>query len=253
MEGNSMKKEMLLVIISFFLISLTTITGVYAIDESTKTVTLSKQEADLTGDGQNETIRLKGVPYQEKEDYLKSIFIEITAANGRIYRFPLESGTKASLKLVDLNHDGLKDLFANVLTGEDGGNVSSYLYSFKNFARKNLTVPEPLEMDAKFKNDYKAEIKLTNTGKSYLFDLKNRKKYYKKLGFYYRGKLNEPTELRVNTYNQVEPIQLDNQRIGLKGQQKITGIANADTIAYVNSFWYFDHGNWKLYKAEVKH
>lgn len=247
-----MKKEMLLVIVSFFLISLTMITGVYAIEENHKAVTIFKQETDLTGDGQNETIMLKGVADQEDESYLKRIYIEISASNGRTYSFPLESGSKASLKLVDLNHDGLKDLFANVLTGDSSGDVINYLYSLKNFVRTDLTVPEPLEMDAKFKNGYKAEIKLHNTGKSYQFDLKNRKEYYKKLGFYYRGKLNEPMELTVNTYNHVEPIQIDNQRIGLKGEQKVTGIANADTIAYVESIWYYDRGQWKLFKAEVK-
>jgi len=249
-----MKKEMLLVIVSFFFISLTTITGVYAIEENIRTVTISKQEADLTGDGQNETIWLKGVPSREnEEDYLKSVFIDIRASNGRTYSFPLESGTKASLKLVDLNHDGLKDLFANVLTGESEGNVISYVYSLKNFVRTDLTVPEPLEMDAKFKNGYKAEIKLTKTGKSYLFDLKNRQDYYKKLGFYYRGKLNEPTELTVNSYYNVKPIQIDDQKMGLKAQQKVTGIANADIIAFVNSIWYYDHGHWELFKAEVTH
>jgi hypothetical protein len=154
-----MKKEMLLVIVSFFFISLTTITGVYAIEENIRTVTISKQEADLTGDGQNETIWLKGVPSQDEENYLKSVFIDIRASNGRTYSFPLESGKKASLKLVDLNHDGLKDLFANVLTDENAGNVTSYLYSLKDFVRTDLTVPEPLEMEAKFKNGYKAEIK----------------------------------------------------------------------------------------------
>ncbi|MDR4947475.1 hypothetical protein [Neobacillus cucumis] len=247
-----MKKEMLLIMISFFLISLTTITGVYAIEENTKTVTISKQSADLTGDGQNETILLKGVPDQEQQDYLKRIFIEVLGSNGRTYSFPLESGSKASLKLVDLNHDGLKDVFANVLTNSNQDELLNYLYSLKDFVRTDLTVPDPLEMDAKFKNGYKAEIKLSDNGKTYLFDLKDRKDYYKKLGFYYHGKLNEPMELTVNPFNRMEVVQIDKQRIGLKGQQLVTGIANADTIASVNSIWYYDKGQWKLYREEVK-
>src|SRR4051812_19043673 len=101
-----MKKEMLLVIVSFFLISLTAITGVYAIEEKNKVITLSQEEQDLSGDGQNETIFLKGVPYQEEDSYLKKIYIEVAASNGKTYTFPLEGGTKAALKLVDLNHDG---------------------------------------------------------------------------------------------------------------------------------------------------
>jgi len=246
---------MLLVIVSFFLISLTAITGVYAIEENDTIVTISKDEADLSGDGQNESIYLKGVPYQEgqsEEDYLKEIYIEIAASNGKTYTIPLDSGSKATLAVVDLNHDGLKELFASVLMGDAEESVTGYLYSFKNFSRSELTVPEPLEMDAKFSNGYKAEMRLLQTGKTYVFDLKSRKKYYKKLGFYYKGKLNEPTELSVNTFNSLKSVQLKNGRMGIKGVQKVTGVANADTIAYVESNWYLNRGHWELFNAKVK-
>ncbi len=247
-----MKKELLLVIVSFFLISLTAITGVYAIEENNKVITISKEELDLSGDGQNENIFLKGVPSQDEDSYLKKVYIEVDASNGKTYTFPLESGFKASLEFVDLNQDGLKDIFANVLTGERLGTVISYLYSLKDFARTEITVPEPLEMEANFSNGYKAEITLTETGKSYSFDLQNRKKYYKKLGFYNKGKLNEPTELSVNTYFSLKPVLLENNKPGLKGIQRVTGIANADTIALVESTWNYDHGQWKLASADIK-
>jgi len=247
-----MKKEMLLVIVSFFLISITAITGVYAFEENTKVITISEEEMDITGDGQNDAIFLKGVPYQDEDSFLKKIYIEVAASNGKTYTFPLESGSKASLQLTDLNHDGIKDLFASVLTGGSGGIVINFLFSLKDFVHTDLTIPEPLEMDAKFLNGYKAEIKLKKTGKSYLFNLKDRKKYYKKLGFYYKGKLNEPTELSVNPFNSLSPIQLENEKMGLKGVQRVTGVANADTIALVESVWTFEKGHWKLLNANVK-
>jgi len=252
MEGILMKKEMLLVIVSFFLISITAITGVYAFEENTKVITISEEEMDITGDGQNDAIFLKGVPYQDEDSFLKKIYIEVAASNGKTYTFPLESGSKASLQLTDLNHDGIKDLFASVLTGGSGGIVINFLFSLKDFVHTDLTIPEPLEMDAKFLNGYKAEIKLKKTGKSYLFNLKDRKKYYKKLGFYYKGKLNEPTELSVNPFNSLSPIQLENEKMGLKGVQRVTGVANADTIALVESVWTFEKGHWKLLNANVK-
>ncbi|MEH7502616.1 hypothetical protein V7152_11460 [Neobacillus drentensis] len=247
-----MKKEMLLVITSFFLMSLTAITGVYAIEETTKVVTLSKEEADITGDGKEEDILLKGIPYQKEDSYLEKIYIEISASDGNTYTFPLENGAKASVQLVDLNHDGMKDLFASVLTGGSEGIVHNYTYSIKDFVHTNLPLPEPLEMDSHFLNGYKAEIKLVNTGKSYLFDLKDRKKYYKKLGLYYHGNLNEPTELTVNPFSSLQPIQLAGKNMGLLGVQRVTGIANADVIASVVSTWSFEKGDWKLIRTDVK-
>ncbi|WML39861.1 hypothetical protein RCG19_22280 [Neobacillus sp. OS1-2] len=247
-----MKKEMLLVMVSFFLLSITAITGVYAIEEKAKVITISEEKADISGDDIDEVILLKGIPYQDDDSYLKEIYLEIAGSNGKVITFPLESGSKASLQLTDLNHDGIKDLYASVLTGGSGGIVNNYLYSLKNFVHNNLTIPEPLEMDAKFLNGYKAEIKLLQTDKTYLFDLKDRKKYYKKLGFYYKGKLNEPTELSVNPYSSLKPFQLKDGNMGLKGIQRVTGVANADTIALVETTWTYENDQWKLLNVNVK-
>jgi hypothetical protein len=246
-----MKKEIILVIASFFLMSLTAITGAYAIDATTKLVTLSKEEADITGDGIVEEILLKGVPYQKEDSYLEKIYIEISASNGKTYTFPLESGAKASLLLVDLNHDGVKDLFASVLTGENEGIVHNFSYTIKDFVHSDLSLPDPLEMVSHFIKGYKAEIKLAKTGKSYLFDLKDRKNYYQKLGLYYNGNLNEPTELTVNPFNNLHPIQIVSNKVGLQGEQRVTGIANADVIASVISTWLYEKGQWKLISTIV--
>jgi hypothetical protein len=158
----------------------------------------------------------------------------------------LESGAKASFQLVDLNHDGLNDLFASVLTEESEGIVQNYSYSLKDFVQTNIPLPEPLEMDSHFLKGYKAEIKLAKTGKSYRFDLKDRKIYYKRLGLYHKGKLNEPTELTVNPFNRLQPIALKGNKVGLQGEQRVTGITNADVIASVQSTWTFDKGQWEL-------
>lgn len=245
-----MKKETFLAFVGFFLISLTTV--VYAaVDEKDKTITISEQKADITGDGDLETILLKGVPYQDEKSFLKKIFIEVSASNGKNYTIPLESGAKASFQLVDLNHDGVKDVFASVQTGGSGGDVLTFLHSFKDFNHIDLTVPEPVEMESRFLKGYQAEIKIKETGKTYHFNLKNRKPYYKKLGLYYKGKLNEPTELMVHSYSIFKPVQLKDGKLGVKGVQRVAGIANGDTIANVESTWSYSNKKWKLLDVKV--
>ncbi|MEH7110207.1 hypothetical protein [Bacillus sp. JJ1764] len=246
-----MKKEYGLALVALFIFSLTAITGVNAIEEGSKSITITKKSADVTGDGQNEIVMLKGFPYQGEEGYLKKIELVVMATNSKKYNFPLESGSKAALQLIDLNHDGIKDLFATVETGGSGGISLHYLYTLKDFHKTDLKVPEPLELETKFMNDYRAEMKILATGKTYLFDLKDRKKYYKKLGLYYNGNINEPTELHVNPFNSLIPIILSDGTTGLKGMQRVTGIANADTIAYVESIWRYSNNQWNLLKVNV--
>lgn len=245
-----MKKETLLAFVSLLLLSMTTV--VYAVEEKNKTITISEQKADITGDGKLETILLKGVPYQDDENFLKEIYIDVKASNAKNYTIPMESGAKASFQLVDMNNDGVKDVFATVQTGGSGGIVLSFLHSLKGFVHTDLTVPEPVEMESRFLNDYQAEIKIKETGKTYHFDLNERKLYYKKLGLYYKGKLNEPTELMVNSYSSLKPVELADGKLGLKGVQRVAGIANADTIAFVESTWGYLNGKWKLVQVEVK-
>lgn len=250
--GIRMTKEIILGVAAFFLMSLTAITGVYAIEEKVKVITISEKKADISGDGIDETISLKGIPYQDEDSYLKQIYIEVSSADGKTYKIPFEGGSKASFQLVDLNHDGVKDIFSNVLTGGSGGITINYLYTLKDFSLTNLLIPDPLEAESRFVNGYKAEIILSSTGKRYLFDLKDRTKYYNKLGLFRHGKLNEPTELTVNPFSSLKPVVIDGGQLGLAGVQRVTGIANADTIAYIKSYWLYKDGKWNFVKAMVQ-
>ncbi|MEW9050552.1 MAG: hypothetical protein AB2392_05305 [Neobacillus sp.] len=248
-----MKKEFLLIAASFFLMSTTVITGVYAIEnDGKKEITISKTESDLTGDGNIESLYLKGVPYKDDESFLRSIFIDIETIEGDNIHIPLESGNKAAVKLIDINGDGIKEVLTNVYIEGNNGTISSYLYSLKDGVRKELTVPDPIEMESHFENGYKAQLTIKPTGKTYSFDLRERKKYYKKLGLYYKGKLNEPTELKINSFSTLKPSRTTTGLMGLKGIQRITGIANGDTIAYVESSWSFRDGKWTLIDTIVR-
>ena len=244
-----MKKEILVIIAAFFLLSLTAITGVYAIEKDS-VVTISENKADVTGDGVNETIYLKGIPYEDEDSYLKTVYVEVGGPDEKMVKIPLESGSKASLQLVDVNHDGVKDLFASVQTGDSSGTIY-FLSTLKDFKNTPLQVPAPLEVESRFLNGYKAEIKIEETGKTYQFNLKDRKKYYKNLGLYYNGMLNESTELTVNPFSTLKPT-LINGVMGLKGIQVVTGIANADTIADIESLWLFKGGKWSLVTTKVQ-
>lgn len=246
-----MRKELLFAFAAFFFMSLSAMTGVYAFEEGQGLEVISKHQKDVTGDGQPDTIYIKGAPFEPGAVFLKDILLEIHASNGEVYKMDLEGGYEPSIKFRDLNHDTILDMFVAVQTGGSGGLSNYSLYTLKDFKLTNLTVPAPLVIQSEFLNGYKANLTIQNTNESYQFDLRSRAKEYERLGLYHNGKLNEAAELMVLPYGTLKPVQVDGLKLGLKGSQKISGAYNADSIAYVESTWVYDLSGWKLLDTKV--
>lgn len=247
-----MKKELLFAFAAFFFMSLSAITGVYAVEEANKLESvIVKKEMDVTGDGKLDTIFVKGEPFEEGAIFLRSITLEIFSANGKNHRVEVDGGYEPKIEFKDLNNDGINDMFLSVNTGGSGGLSNHYLYTLKDDQLKDLTVPEPLVIQTSFLNGYKASMTIESTNESYQFDLRSRAKDYERLGLYHNGKLNEPAELMVLPFGMLKPIKVAGNRIGLKGSQRISGAYNADSIAYVESTWVYENGKWTLLDTSV--
>lgn len=246
-----MKKEMMLALAAFFFMTLS-ITGVYAGENNNnKWITISKEYSDVTGDGKDDLIEIKGNPYEEGEQFLKEIKLHISASNGKEYKAELDGGYNPYVQFVDLNHDAVKDIYVSVETGGSGGITNDYLYTLKDFQLTDLTVPDPLVINGQFHNGYKASITIQETGKSVTFDLRNRGSEYEKSGLFINGMLSEPTELMVDTYSVLKPVLLDGKFHGLVGNQAISGAYHTDWIANVESTWVYENGKWTVKDTKV--
>lgn len=246
-----MKKEIAIAIAAFFFMTLTAMTYAYAVEDKNKFVIISENMVDVTGDGKEDKVIIKGIPYEEGTQFLKEINLEINASNGKTYKADLEEGYEPTVQFIDLNHDQIKDMFISINTGGSGGISNYYLYTLKDFSLTNLGVPEPLMINGQFQNGYKASITIQETNQSYTFDLRNRANDYERLGIFQNGKLSEPTELMVDPYSTLKPIQLKDEKYGLIGIQAISGAYHADRIALVESIWEYDSGKWILKKTKV--
>jgi hypothetical protein len=246
-----MKKELLFAFVALFLMSLTAITGVYAIENDSKMVPLINQQEDINGDGQKDEISLQGIPYQKNDHDYKEFSLTIKLTNGKTYNETLPYGLDPHVNFIDINHDGHKDVFITIPTGQSGGMSEHYLYSAKNNKISNIPIPE-LEVQGQFKNGYKAMISIPATKESYVFDLMVRKERYESLGMYQNSKLNEPTELLIFPYGNLKPLSTKGLAYGLKGVQMIAGTSKTDKIAYLETSWYYRNGDWKLINTLVK-
>lgn len=249
--GIMMKKELLFAFMAIFLMSLTAITGVYAIENDSKLVLLVEKQEDITGDGIDEKILLHGIPDSNNDIVFKNFYLNIKLSNGKTYKEKFDNGLNPKLNLVDINHDGVKDLFVRIPNGQTGGISMHYLYSAKDCQVSNIPIPD-LQIQGQFTNGYKAKISIPATNETFVFDLMIRKEMYESLGMYQNGKLNEPTELMILPYGNLKPLTTKSSKHILKGIQMISGTSKTDRIAYVETSWYFREGDWKLLNTEVK-
>lgn len=246
-----MKKEGYILVIIILFLSFAAISGVYAIEKREDVHIILKDAVDLDGDEQKELIQIKGIPLAQDENFFKHIFLELRDKDEQKFEIELDGGTDPELVFKDLDHDGHKDIFIKI-AADGGGPSTYYLYAFKDNDLTALPVPESLLVQSQFLNDYKAVIKVEKNNQSHTFDLKNRAKDYEETGLYFEGQLNEPTELMIHSFNMLEPIVLENQTIGLNGNQLISGAYESDIVGRVESTWVYDEGDWKLLKTEFK-
>jgi len=252
-----MKKEIGLALLALFFMSLNFLTGAYAEvsdkekSDGEKLHTVINEEMDVSGDGKPDMIEIKGVRYEKGSSYLKEIFLEITGSNGKLYRAKLESGFDPILEFVDLNHDGVKDMYISIPTGGSGGISNFFLYTLKDFQLTDIGIPDPLMITSEFQDGYKAVITIDNINKSYTFDLKDRKEDYERLGLYQNGKLNEPRELMVDPYSTLKPVIIKDESNGLRGIQQVSGAYHADGIAFIESRWFYENGKWNLVDTKI--
>ncbi len=245
-----MKKELGLVLIALFFLN--TFTSVYAFEknEDNKLV-LTEEKEDISGDRKDDTIILKGIPYEEGAAFLKEIQLQIIGSNGKTYTVELEPGYEPTITFVDIDHDGVEDLLISIPSGGSGGITNYSLFTFKDFQLKEITTPDSLTITSQFLDQYQASITIENTGQSYNFDLKDRKRDYDRLGIYYKGKLNEPRELMIDPYSTLKPIIVKENTYGLKAIQQVSGAYHADGIAFIESTWYYENGKWNLLDTKV--
>jgi hypothetical protein len=234
-------------IVIVLIITLTTITSVYAKDKKESTV-LASYKKDITGDHQQDIIKINGIATGQK---LKNLEINITTSSNKKYNIPLTGNQKPTVYFKDLNQDGLKDLFVSSTPPKENA-TDSRLFSFKDDQFTNIGFPEPLSLTAQFENNYQASIMIDKTGKKYSIDLKNKRKNFERSGLYQNGRLNEPTELMVHSIEHINPVRLRDMKFGIKASQSISDSYTETAIANVVSTWKWSNGRWELLKTVVK-
>ncbi|MBU8714013.1 hypothetical protein KM924_15990 [Brevibacillus parabrevis] len=210
---------------------------------------------DVTGDGKPDVVTLLGQRFAADSPYFEKlkVMVQDPVAKKTTFFTTAYGGYQPDMAFCDFIGNGTKQILVQAPTGGSGGTSDFYLFSNKDNKPVVLPVPQPLTISGSYQDNYKVPILIKETNQTTVLDLSDRKKIYEENGVYKNGKLVTPTDVMPNSFSVLAPV--DENRDGiceLKGVQRVSGVANADTIAYVESLWKWDKTSWKLQKAEVK-
>ncbi|MDF2646682.1 MAG: hypothetical protein K0Q73_2487 [Paenibacillus sp.] len=213
---------------------------------------IQTREIDVTGDGKPDTVSLIGMKSDNSSPYYDKLFITVVGPVQTQVVIPLEGGYNPQMDFCDFIQDKLPQIYVSAETGGSGGLSYYYIYSLKNNVPTAIPLPSPLRVKATFKKNYVVQLKLEETGKSFKIDIKDRKDDYDKFGVYKNGMVVKPIIVNVNDYGALKPMDVDRDGYcELRGIQRITGIANADTLGYALSVWKWKKGKWILKDSSI--
>lgn len=215
---------------------------------------LETARQDVTGDGRPDLISLLGRRFAPDSPYYEKlkVMVQDPVAKKVSFMQTASGGYQPQLSFCDFTGDRTKEILVQAPTGGSGGTSDYYLFSVRDSHPAVLPIPQPLTISGSYQDGYKASLTIKETNQTTVLDLSDRKQIYEENGVYKNGKLVQPVEVMPNSFSVLRPLEQRDGVCVLQGEQRVSGVANADTIAYVESLWQWKDNGWKLQGAEVK-
>lgn len=248
-------KRLTLFLFFVMLLGLFTWNGTAASEtENQKTILIDSYKEDVTGDGQKEEIKLKGIRFSEDSNYFHNVWADIKGPQTKQWKIVYEGGYDPGLDFNDLNHDGINDVLFQSSTSETREKYHYQLHTLKREKLKELKIPESYTITGEFKPDFKATLLLDPSKDPIIIDMKDHADSHIKDGIYdNNGELLKRTHLLVDPITVFEPVYISKSKgYGLKSYQQVSGATREDVLGKIDALWYFEDGKWIKLKQEWK-
>ncbi|MFD2628945.1 hypothetical protein [Oceanobacillus kapialis] len=236
----------------FFVIFTTLCTVSNVTAEENHSTLIETIQGDVTGDGQTEEVKLYGIKFSPDSAYFRQIWAEIIGDSKRNWKITYQGGYEPKIQLIDLNHDGIKDIFYQSATGGSGGLYNYQLNTLAKGVLEEIPLPEQRFLEGSFKENFIVSIQISPDSPPYEMDVSARAEDYFRLGIYNEeGDLLKPQSVMIDPIAFFEPVLISKRKgYGLKSYQQISGAYHADGLGTVESLWYFENGKWILLQTD---
>lgn len=238
---------------SFFLFSHNT----YAVerDINPEPILIKSYQSDITGDGQNEVIELKGIPFTVNGNYYQQIWAEVTNTPlNKHWKINYGGGYEPTIQFVDLNHDQANGILYQSPTEESSELYKYQLHKLESNKFKELPLPEQHYVQGKFKDGFNIKIQITPESDPINIGIQNQnhRTDYVQQGIYGEdGSVLKPTSVLINPISLFEPTYISKSKgYGLKSYKVINGANHADQLGKIETLWYFENNNWIILQTK---
>lgn len=221
-------------------------------------IILERQTGDVTGDGKADGVFLIGRKPDSTSKFADDLSIVIqdgASQNTITIKLPNVGGYDSKIFVGDFSGDKVSDVFVKIPTGGSGGIIAHRIVTFIGGPQIFFGAEENkgVVIAGRFMEGFRAELAETVTKRKVTVDLANKRDRYVKANVYdANGAILREQSIQASSLGSLEPIDIDGDgTYELRGQQRVPGIANADTVANVYSTWKYQDGNWTAKQIEV--
>ncbi len=170
-------------------------------------------------------------------------------------KLPNIGGYNSKLFIGDFTGDKVDDVLVTVPSGGSGGYVEHRIVTFVGepiiiFGEKENS---GIAATGRFIDGFKVELTIDATKRKATVDVSNKNGGYINANLYNAdGKLLHPQNVSITPLEELSPVDPDfNGMYEIRGIQRVIGIYNADTVAYIYSIWKYENQKWTAKQIEV--
>lgn len=213
-----------------------------SVEAMNDSVVIDMYKQDVTGDGFQEEIKLKGRLLSNESDFFSHIWAEIIKNNKTMWTIAYGPGYEPSLQFIDFNKSNSKEILYQSNFNKDSMGVVNYqLHTINKNELSKLTLPKHRYFSSNIKDNYIVEAKTSPKDFPLTLSIVPFKDIYLNHGFYSeQGETLKHSSIQLESIHLYEPLFIPNKNgFGLKTHQLITDTNLKITIGSLETLWYF--------------
>ncbi|MGG7076617.1 hypothetical protein [Clostridium sardiniense] len=203
---------------------------------------IDAKDGNVTDKFSLDKVILTGIKKFSDSDYIDGITINVSLrgnGNSIIKNIPY-AGYNLSLFIGDFNGDGKAEVMIRGTLEKEKGSYLFSVYTYKNNSLEEIynhnMFNAMAKFNAKYLDNYRAEITSEDTKEKYIIDLSLRPKVYLNQSYDESGKVKENASIRVTNLRDVDPKESDNIEVyNLVLAKAILGVDDKDLLGFIES------------------